>query len=106
MIYNEYGKTGLKVLAIGMGGMRFANQDNHEVCALLVKAAYDSGINYFDSVPGYGKSEKQALGAIAHHRCFNSAIFPGQQAGLQKNIGIVFQQGPGEPIRITDFDVA
>lgn len=58
MIYNEYGKTGVKVSAIGMGGMRFANQDDPEACALLVKAAYDSGINYFDNAPGYGKSEE------------------------------------------------
>ncbi|HCE42019.1 MAG TPA: aldo/keto reductase [Lentisphaeria bacterium] len=57
MIYNEYGKTGIKVSAIGMGGMRFENQEDPEACASLVKAAYDSGINYFDTAPGYGKSE-------------------------------------------------
>ena len=57
MIYNEYGKTGIKVSAIGMGGMRFENQEDPEACASLIKAAYDSGINYFDTAPGYGKSE-------------------------------------------------
>lgn len=57
MIYNEYGKTGLKVSAIGMGGMRFENPDDTEACASLIKTAHDSGINYFDTAPGYGKSE-------------------------------------------------
>ncbi|MEI6422298.1 MAG: aldo/keto reductase [Lentisphaerota bacterium] len=58
MIYNEYGKTGLKVSAISMGGMRFENPDDTEGCASLIKAAHDSGINYFDTAPGYGKSEE------------------------------------------------
>lgn len=57
MIYNEYGKTGIRVSAIGMGGMRFENQEDPEACASLIKSAYDSGINYFDTAPGYGKSE-------------------------------------------------
>ena len=57
MIYNTYGSTGIKVSAIGFGGMRFEDQENVDHCASLVKAAYDSGINYFDTAPGYGKSE-------------------------------------------------
>lgn len=58
MIYNTYGATGLKVSAIGFGGMRFQNQDDTETCASLIKAAYDAGINYFDTAIGYGKSEE------------------------------------------------
>lgn len=63
MLYREYGKTGLQVSAIGMGGMRFADSDDIEANALLVRAAYDSGVNYFDTAPGYcaDKSE-DALG--------------------------------------------
>ncbi|MFA6291780.1 MAG: aldo/keto reductase [Victivallales bacterium] len=57
MIYNEYGKTGLKISAVSMGGMRFENPDDTEACASLIQAAHDSGINYFDTAPGYGKSE-------------------------------------------------
>jgi uncharacterized protein len=57
MIYNMYGSTGIKVSAIGFGGMRFPDQDDVDACASLVKAAYDAGINYFDTAPGYGKSE-------------------------------------------------
>lgn len=57
MIYNEYGNTGVELSVIGFGGMRFRDQENVEECASLVKYAYDSGINYFDTAPGYGKSE-------------------------------------------------
>jgi predicted aldo/keto reductase-like oxidoreductase len=58
MIYNTYGSTGIKVSAIGFGGMRFPNQDDVDACASLVKAAYDADINYFDTSTGYGKSEE------------------------------------------------
>jgi predicted aldo/keto reductase-like oxidoreductase len=57
MIYNTYGSTGIKVSVIGFGGMRFPNQDDVDACASLVKAAYDAGINYFDTAIHYGKSE-------------------------------------------------
>jgi hypothetical protein len=58
MIYKNFGKTNLETSAIGFGGMRFNDQNDKDYCASLVKAAYDAGINYFDTAPGYGKSEE------------------------------------------------
>lgn len=57
MIYHTYGSTGIELSAIGFGGMRFTNQDDVDACASLLKTAYDAGINYFDTAPGYEKSE-------------------------------------------------
>lgn len=57
MIHKTYGQTGISMSAIGFGGMRFTDQNNVDQCASLVKYAYDHGINYFDTAPGYGKSE-------------------------------------------------
>ena len=57
MLYKEYGSTGIEVSAIGFGGMRFPDHKDWDKGAALVKAAYDAGINYFDTAPGYGKSE-------------------------------------------------
>jgi hypothetical protein len=57
MIYRMYGSTGVEVSAIGFGGMRFEEEDP-DFRAELVKVAYDVGINYFDTAPGYGESEK------------------------------------------------
>ena len=58
MIYHTYGSTGIEVSAVGFGGMRFTNSHGVDPCASLVKAAYDKGVNYFDTAPGYEKSEE------------------------------------------------
>lgn len=58
MLHKTYGATGISVSAIGFGGMRFSDQTQTEECASLVKYAFDQGINYFDTAPGYGKSEE------------------------------------------------
>ncbi len=58
-----YGNTGVEVTALGFGGMRFDQPDDIEGCAETVYHAFEQGINYFDTAPGYfdGKSE-QAFG--------------------------------------------
>lgn len=55
MIYKNYGKTGTKVSAIAFGGMRFdtGSDGNIQKNAELVKYAFDKGITYFDTAPGY-----------------------------------------------------
>ena len=58
MLYREYGTTGLQVSAVGFGGMRFENKNGLDYNASLVNAAYEAGINYFDTAPGYDKSEE------------------------------------------------
>jgi predicted aldo/keto reductase-like oxidoreductase len=58
MLYRVHPSTGLSLSAIGFGGMRFQNPDDPEACAALMMAAYDAGINYFDTAIGYGKSEE------------------------------------------------
>ena len=57
MLQKPYGTTQISLSSIGFGGMRFADQNQTDSCAALVKYAYDRGINYFDTAPGYGKSE-------------------------------------------------
>ncbi len=53
MIYKQYGKTGKKVSAVGFGGMRFDTKLSKEKNAELLQYAFDSGITYFDTAPGY-----------------------------------------------------
>ena len=59
MLYKPYGATGIDLSVIGFGGMRFRSHDpkDWDAGAAVMKAAYDAGINYFDTAPGYGKSE-------------------------------------------------
>ena len=59
MIYKRHGSTGIDLSVVGFGGMRFRSHDpaDWDDGAAVVKAAYDAGVNYFDTAPGYGKSE-------------------------------------------------
>ncbi|MBT4821290.1 MAG: aldo/keto reductase [Lentisphaerae bacterium] len=53
MKYTEYGTTGKQVSVVGFGGMRFDTSLPKEVNAELLHHANASGINYFDTAPGY-----------------------------------------------------
>ena len=57
ILHKPYGRTGKEISAVGFGGMRFANQDDIAGNAEVVCHAHRLGINYFDTAPGYGKSE-------------------------------------------------
>jgi len=76
MIYRDFGKTGFKVSSVGMGTWNIGNQwgevSDAEAFA-TVRAAFDSGINLFDTADAYGipygMSEKRlgyALSGIRH----------------------------------------
>jgi len=53
IVYRELGSTGFKASEVGFGAMNTRDGD-------LIKAAYDSGINFFDTAHGYmgGENEK------------------------------------------------
>lgn len=57
MLYKEMGKTGKSVSAIGFGGMRFREEEylkgDYDTPAAVVLRAYELGVNYFDTGPGY-----------------------------------------------------
>lgn len=59
MKYVKYGNTNKDVSIVGFGGLRFDLDKSNDENAKLVKYAYDKGINYFDTAPGYcnGRSE-------------------------------------------------
>ncbi|HSB30545.1 MAG TPA: aldo/keto reductase [Candidatus Sulfobium mesophilum] len=56
--YREIGKTGLKMSDISFGAGKLS-------AASMVLRAIDSGINYFDTAPDYGQSEKTIGEAMA-----------------------------------------
>lgn len=61
MIYKEYGKTGLKVSAVGFGGMRFDTKRPIEENSGLLEYALDKGINWFDTAPGYCEDQSEEI---------------------------------------------
>ncbi|MEM7716504.1 MAG: aldo/keto reductase, partial [Cyanobacteria bacterium P01_A01_bin.68] len=57
MLYREFGQTGWKVSAIGMGTWNIGNQWGNidETTALAtVRSGFDNGINIFDTAESYG----------------------------------------------------
>ena len=57
MLYREFGQTGWKVSAIGMGTWNIGNQwgEIDETAALAtIHSALDNGVNLFDTAEGYG----------------------------------------------------
>src|SRR3954470_18652831 len=59
MIYRQFGKTGLKVSAIGLGGSHIGNPKDENEGVRIVRTAIDRGITFMDNCWDYhdGKSE-------------------------------------------------
>ena len=55
MIYRKLGPTGIKVSVIGYGNWINSNSaDSQQLTTDCVKAAWDQGINFFDTAELYG----------------------------------------------------
>lgn len=69
MFYKQYGNTDMKVSAIGLGTMRYDNDDvaagNFEKCAEIPLYAYEKGINYFDTAPFYCEDKSEEITGMA-----------------------------------------
>ena len=70
MHYVDFGATGMRVSALGMGTMSFGGDADETTSAQLYAAARDAGINFFDCADVYGKgrSERILCGLIGGHR--------------------------------------
>jgi predicted aldo/keto reductase-like oxidoreductase len=65
VIYKTYGQTGLKVSAVGFGGMRFDIKQSKEKNAEILRYAVDQGINYLDTAPMYCEDQSEDIFGIA-----------------------------------------
>lgn len=69
MYYKDYGNTGIKVSAIGLGTMRYDADDIHagrfEKCAQIPLYALEKGINYWDTAPFYCEDKSEIVTGIA-----------------------------------------
>lgn len=61
MEYRVYGKTGNVVSALGFGGMRFEKPKDTDLSAATVLRAFDKGITYFDTAPGYCEDQSEII---------------------------------------------
>jgi predicted aldo/keto reductase-like oxidoreductase len=61
MEYRTYGKTGKTVSVLGFGGMRFAEPRNHVKSVRTVLRAFEQGVTYFDTAPGYCEDQSEII---------------------------------------------
>jgi predicted aldo/keto reductase-like oxidoreductase len=68
MIYREFGKTGIKISALGFGAMRLPVREvhgktsfDHEAGIELMRKAFDLGVNYVDTAPYYCEKESEII---------------------------------------------
>jgi len=79
MYYKEYGNTGIKVSAVGFGGMRFNEEDvkagRFEKCAEIPIYAFEKGINYWDTAPYYNEDHSETIHGIALSQVKRSELY-------------------------------
>lgn len=68
MKYVTYGQTRKEVSIVGFGGLRFDLTKSDEELSYLVEYAYDKGINYFDTAPGYCDDRSENILGTAFKR--------------------------------------
>ena len=92
MEYRRLGKAGLKVSALSLGSwVTFGKQVDLGEAKILLKTAYDAGVNFFDNAEAYeaGESEKimgQAIAALGLPRdmyAVSSKVFWGGDKPMQ-----------------------
>ncbi len=90
MEYRLLGKTGLKISAMGFGGIPIQRIDA-EGTRLLMRKLLENGINYIDSARGYTVSEEYlgyGLEGIRQHFVLATKSMARDKAGMEKDIGI------------------
>jgi predicted aldo/keto reductase-like oxidoreductase len=86
VLYRTFGKTGKQVSIIGMGGMRFREQDyahgDYAHAVEVVKAAHNQGVNYFDTAPDYCNQHSESIFGEAFRDMDRSSFFISTKCGL------------------------
>jgi hypothetical protein len=94
MLYTNYGKTNIKLSVISCGGMRFSNPTDIDKNAAVVKAAYDAGINYFDTAPYYCDDKSEDI--------FGAALKTMLKTRKEKPFYISTKSGKFEPQEVRE----
>lgn len=79
MYYKQYGNTGMKVSAVGLGTMRYDEEDvlagRLEKCAEIPLYAFEKGINYWDTAPFYCHDKSEIITGIALSQVKRSDVY-------------------------------
>ena len=62
MEYRFLGKSGLKISALALGSwVTFGDQIGEDAAAACMKAAWESGVNFFDTAEGYAQGKAESI---------------------------------------------
>lgn len=79
MFYKQYGNTDMMVSAVGLGTMRYSDEDvlagRLEKCAEIPLYAFEKGINYWDTAPGYCYDKSEIITGMALSQVDRSKVF-------------------------------
>ena len=93
MQYRELGKTGLKISAMGFGGIPIQRIDA-EGTKMLMQKLMAAGVNYIDTARGYTVSEEYlgyALEGIRQHFILATKSMARDKVGMEKDIATSLQ---------------
>ena len=80
MQYREFGKTGVKLSALGFGAMRLPEGDDEAV--RVMRRSFELGVNYLDTARAYGESERKCGIALKGWR---DKVYVSTKNNLQDN---------------------
>ena len=99
MYYKQYGNTGMKVSAVGMGTMRYNDEDvsagNLGKCAEVVLYAHEKGINFFDSAPFYCQDKSEVITGLALSQLPRDSFY----ISSKMNMGTINHKGTADEFR-------
>ena len=86
MYYKQYGNTDIKVSAVGLGTMRYDEEDikagRLEKCAEIPLYAFEKGINYWDTAPFYCEDKSEIVTGIALSQLKRSEVYVTSKTNL------------------------
>lgn len=86
MYYKQYGNTDMKVSAIGLGTMRYDDEDilagRYEKCAEIPLYALEKGINYWDTAPFYCHDKSEIVTGLALSQVKRSDVYVTSKVNL------------------------
>lgn len=102
MLYRFLGNSGLRISVISLGGwLTHGGHTGDEIALQTMKAAYDGGVNFFDSAEGYagGRAEKllgkavKEFGWDREDLVISTKIYFGEHEDGSKGINGVYSRG-------------
>lgn len=93
MIYHDFGKTGIKISALGFGSMRLPTCEingktvfDHEESIRMMQSAFDLGVNYIDTAPYYcGKESEIIVGKAL--KGYRNKVYVSTKNPIENNSG-------------------